>query len=354
MTASKIPVRLGSLLLIACLVTACGSVGVGGSTASDPAPTEAASNGGSAATPTAAPTGPNADGVMPGDPAALNVAIPTFDPEALTPSGGAAAVDALAALQPDVASLQADIQAAERAALKSALASLPIKPVGSVGIQRPSGIMLTVAKLPTGDAGAAVPVAVQAATTGDGAVFMIGLVTGLSDMWTPNVPVGAGVSGSGKETFGDAQATLSLDLGRSKDGSTNFGIGIQSDASKGGVTTTSDTAASIRGLRCPDANGQVKFTAQVRLGADSGATGLTEDLTATVTATVGDDATFGQTQIDVVQGTRQASAGRQVYVETGETIRFTGSDYGTVATSDAHLIRSSQQATMNDVSEFSD
>jgi hypothetical protein len=202
-------------------------------------------------------------------------------------------------------------------------------------------------------AGTGAAPAANAPTTGYSAGFMIGLVSGLSDLWTPNVPPGAGVSGSGKETFGDAHATLSLDLGRSKDGSTNFGIGIQTDASKGGVAATSDIAASIRGLRCPDANGSVKFTAKVRLGADSGTTGSIVDLTATVTASVNDDATYGQTQIDVVQGTRRASGGRQVYVESGETFQFVGTDTGAAVSSNLRLIRSSQQATPADVGELS-
>jgi hypothetical protein len=344
-------------VLIATLAAACGSGGsggLGGSTASDPVAGETASSGVSATAPTTAATSPNVDGVMPGDLAALGTDFPAFDPAAPAPSGGAAALRALAVLKPDVAALVDDVEAAERAALRAALASLSIKPTGSVrageAVAASDVVVLAAAMRPAG-AGAAP--AAQAATPADSAVFLITLVSGLSDMFTPNVPPGGDVSGSGQETIGGATSTLSMDLGRSKDGSTNFGIGIQTDGSQPGVTAATDTAASIRGLRCPDANGNVKFTAKARFGADSGAAGSTEDLTATVTATVNDDATYVQTQIDVVQGSHRTSGGQQVYVQTGVTIRFAGNDVASMAFSNLRLINE-RQATPADVSDLSE
>jgi hypothetical protein len=345
------------LLLIASLAAAaCGSVG--DSTASGPVASETASSDASAAptadASTAAPSGPNADGVMPGDPSALGTDLPAFDPAAPAPSGGAAALRALAVLKPDVAALVDDVEAAERAALKAALASLPVQPTGSVRagetVAASDVVVLAAAMRPAGPGAAP---AAQAATSADSAVFLITLVSGLSDMFTPNVPPGGEVSGSGQETIGGATSTLSMDLGRSKDGSTNFGIGIQTDGSQPGVTAATDTAASIRGLRCPDANGKVKFTAKARFGADSGAAGSTEDLTATVTATVNDDATYVQTQIDVVQGAHRTSGGRQVYVQTGVTTRFAGNDVASMTFSNVRLI-SERQATPADVSDLSE
>jgi hypothetical protein len=331
------------LAVVAFLVAGCG--GVTGSPAGNEA--SPASTGQPAASLLATTNVPNADGVVAGDLAGLPTDVPTFDANALVPSPGAAALRALAALEPGVAGLIGDVAAAEGAALKIARAKLPAQPAA----WGPGAAILAVAR-PRIDV-AASPATPQGAANAQGAVFLGGFVSGMSDLLTPDVPVGAGVSGSGTDTQGGATATLSLDLGRSVDGSTNFGIGIQINVAKGGVTAKVDAAASVAGLRCPDAQGQVKFTVKVRLGAESGATALTEDLTATITATVNDDATIGDAQLDIVQGTRRVQDGRQVYVETGLTSRFVGHDYAAAQFTNIHMVRKSQQATIADVGDLS-
>ena len=81
-------------------------------------------------------------------------------------------------------------------------------------------------------------------------------------------------------------------------------------------------SATIDGQRCPTAEGQVSFSIKARIGSESGGTGTTQDLTTFVRATVNDDAEITSSTFDVIQGTSQVKDGRQVYVETGVTIKY--------------------------------
>ena len=62
----------------------------------------------------------------------------------------------------------------------------------------------------------------------------------------------------------------------------------------------------------------------VTLGSASGGSTVSQELTATVAATVGDDARIVGAGIDAVQGARRVSGGRNVYVETGRTLTYNG------------------------------
>jgi hypothetical protein len=173
------------------------------------------------------------------------------------------------------------------------------------------------------------------------------VVSGWSDLFTQDVQAGASTSGSATETNGGATTKYTVNLGRTGDGSTNFGFGSQTEVAKNGLTAKTDIAAQLDGQRCPNAEGQVSFTIKIRLGAQSGGTGLTQELTAFVRALVGDDGSITNHTIDVTQGTRQVKAGREVYVETGQTIE-NGEKF-----SNTRVIRTSQQATAADVSTLS-
>ena len=376
MSSYRLLARAGALLLAATLA-GCGSPNAGdtsgpaasGAAIASPIASDGATNGpvasAAAATDTAASAGPDAAGVAAGSLAGISLEIPAFDPEAPAPSMGEAALRALAVLEPAVAALLDDVTAAERAALTAALADLQVKPTGdasptvraAVWNSRGTSPASGTARLATFSRPSVDVVALtagQAASSGDGATFLTSFVLGFDDLLNKDMPAGAGATGSGTETINGAKATLSLDVGRSKDGATRFGLGIQTDASKNGVTAKADTAARIEGMRCPDASGRVAFTVKVRLGADSGSTALTQDLTATVTATVNDDATIGNSQIDAVQGTRRVKDGRQVYVESGVTLSLVGRDPATAAYSNLRAVRISQQATFADVGELSE
>lgn len=185
-------------------------------------------------------------------------------------------------------------------------------------------------------------------TSGEGlaasATFVAGFAGGLDTLLNRDMPSGAVAGGTGK----DGGSTVSLEVGRQKDGATVFGMGIESDTTKDGVSATTKVAAKVKGQRCPDADGLVAFTVTVTLGSASGGSAVTQELTATVAATVGDDARIVAAGIDAVQGARRVGGGRNVYVETGRTLTYTGHmEQG--AYSNFREIRTSQDARPSDV-----
>ena len=177
-----------------------------------------------------------------------------------------------------------------------------------------------------------------------GATFMAGFAGGMDSLLTGGIQSGAVVGGTGK----DGDSTVSLEVGRQKDGSTVFGMGIESDTTKDGVSATTKVAAKVKGQRCPDADGLVAFTVTVTLGSASGGSAVSQDLTATVAARVGDDARIVGAGIDAVQGARRVSGGRNVYVETGRTLSWSGTP-DQAAYSNFREIRTSQDARPSDV-----
>jgi hypothetical protein len=301
----------------------------------------------------------NQDWVVPGDLSQVSSELPIYDPAAPPPSPGAAALRALAVLEPDVAELQGDVDAAERATMNALLADLQAQLSAGSGIQvfnlgsQPGG-----AKLAIPSHEITFPAAYKlvgdfdgGTSTSNDAAIITAVVSGWNDQFTPNVQAGDGKSGSATETEGGATNISSIDLSRNADGSTKFGFGTKTEVTKNGVSTKTDVAASLDGQRCPNAEGQVSFTVKLRLGAESGGAGSTQDLTAFVRAEVNDDANIVSTTFDVTQGTRQVKDGRQIYVETGATTKFSGddSDLNGFPLSNQHLIRKSQEATVDDI-----
>ncbi|RPJ22887.1 MAG: hypothetical protein EHM33_22405 [Chloroflexi bacterium] len=301
----------------------------------------------------------NKDGVVPGDLNQVSSELPIYDPEAPLPSPGAAALRALAVLEPGVAELQGDVEAAERAALNAIIADLSAKTGSSIELPFPIS-QLEGAKVAIPAREFSVPANYklvgdfdEGISTANDASTITLVASGWNDLFTPDVQAGAGVSGSATETEGAATNTSSIDLGRNADGSTRFGFGSKTEATENGVAAKTEVAASLDGQRCPNAEGQVSFTVKVRLGADSGGSGYTQDLTAFVRAEVGDDAQIASTTIDLTQGTRQAKNGRQVYVETGQTIQYNGNNVAGFESSNLRLIRASQEVTREEVGSLS-
>ena len=291
--------------------------------------------------------------------------LPAYDPTAPPPSPGAAALRRLAVLEPRVAALEPDVEAAERAALKTGLTGLAAQRSAGIGTEetfpalqsaRPKFATAVVGRSPLfgtsfplfaflqGQTDAPVPTA-----TDSMAITLV--VSGWNDMFTPDVPAGANVKGSGTETEGGATSKESMNLGRNSDGSTSFGIGIKTEASKNGVTAKTDVSANLEGQRCPNSEGQVSFTMKMRLGAETGGAGYTQDLTAFVRAVVNDDAQVETSTMDLVQGTRQFKGGSQVYIESGGTVKRDG---GRDTESNFRIIRNSQQATAENARPLSE
>ena len=279
-----------------------------------------------------------------------------YDPKAPAPSPGAEALRLLAKLDPKVASLQGDVEAAERAALKTVANGQKLQPVNSKKSAR-SEMKKTGPGKKAAMLGTAFPALfmlqgqVDDAIGGAHASSLIGgLVTGLSDILTPHLEAGANTAKSLTETSGAATTTMSLEIGRADDGSTKFGLGFKTEASKDGVSANSDVAAKIDGQRCPNAEGQLPFTIKVRLSADSGGAVYTRDVTAMVRAVVNDDAQVESYTMDLTQGTRQVKDGVPVYIETAVTMKHDGKNY---TESNFQVIRHSQQATAGNAEPLS-
>ncbi|HKO44417.1 MAG TPA: hypothetical protein VJU84_14160 [Pyrinomonadaceae bacterium] len=291
-------------------------------------------------------------GVVSGDYSKVAAGLPNYDPKAPAPSPGAEALRLLAELEPGVDKLAGDVEAAERAALKTGLgelrAQLGTEPLSrALEIKERKGPTLLAAKSPI--VGTAFPALflyqgrVDSAIGGANATAVIGaLVTGLNDIFAPNVPVGANLNKSVTEKEGGATSTMSLEIGRADDGSTKLGLGLKTEVTKDNKSAKADLAAKIDGQRCPNAEGQLPFTIKVTLGAESGGATYSRDVTAMVRALVNDDAQVEGYTMDLTQATRQVKNGVAVYVETATTMKHDGGNY---SESNFRVIRHSQSAT---------
>ena len=295
-------------------------------------------------------------GVVSGNYVKVAENLPKYDPKAPLPSPGALALRELAELEPNAAKLVGDVEAAERAALKTGLAQLraqggagsdtePVSVLSQAKGRKDSNIVI--AKAPM--LGTAIPALfiyqgeVDSAIGGSHTSALIGgLVTGLSDILVPHLEVGANTSKSVTETKGGATSTMSVEIGRADDGSTKLGLGFNTAVTKDGVSGKADLAAKIDGQRCPNADGQLPFTIKVTLGAESGGAAYSRDVTVMVRAVVNDDAKVESYTMDLTQATRQVKNGVAVYIETAGTMKYDGANY---TESNFRVIRNSQSAT---------
>jgi hypothetical protein len=295
-------------------------------------------------------------GVVSGDYSKVASNLPRYDSKDPAPSPGALALRELAELEPGVSKLVGDVEAAERAALKTGLAQLQAQQgavsdneqlFGGTRVKGPNGSTVLNAKSPM--VGAAFPAffiyqgRVDSAIGGAQSAALIGgLVTGLNDIFAPHLEVGANLSKSATETEGGASTTMNVEIGRANDGSTKLGLGFKTEVTKDGLAANSELASKIDGQRCPNAEGQLPFTIKVTLGAGSGGSTYSRDVTAMVRALVNDDAKVEGYTMDLTQATRQVKNGVAVYVETATTMKYDGGNY---SESNFRVIRHSQSAT---------
>jgi len=208
-------------------------------------------------------------GVVSGDFKKVAGKLANYDPKEPPPSPGAAALVQLAELEPNVTKLVGDVEAAERAALKTGLTELRAQRDAGNGIDQGSPALQL-------ETSRAVPVVarssfsrtsssslalyalqgrVDAAIGGLNASALIaGLVSGLSDILVPHLEVGANANKSVTETKGGATSTMSVEIGRADDGSTKFGLGIQ------------DRSYEERSLREVGSGGKNRWTALSKCG----------------------------------------------------------------------------------------
>ena len=305
------------------------------------------------------------DGVVSDDFGRKAFEIPTYTKDTPLPSPGALAVRHLAELDPRFGELVPMIEAAERATLIKMLKSNKTQGSTSNGTQNPKSALLFKGGRIGQSAmlGLSLPPLVflqtqsnQTTPNSSDVGVITAVMNGWSDQFTKSVTEkGAKTGDTYTETENGVKTTYTSNLGRNSDGSTSFGLSIQSEATKNGVAVKTDVASSLDGQRCPTVDGQVSFTMKLRITADSGGSGYTQELTAFVRAETNDDATIASSTLDLIQGTRQVKEGREVYVESGVTMKENGPKLnGSNATqSNWREIRHSQQASRENADPLS-
>ena len=275
--------------------------------------------------------------------------LPAYDPDAPLPSSGAAALRLLAELDPSVAVLETDVEESERKALNALLADLQMQLDQGNGNQVPflpsqSGSMKVAIPAERAYFPADYKLAGDSGNFSFEAMFIAILTSQVSDSLA--VTPGAGENKSATGAEGGAVTNNGVKFTKNPDGSTSLELVNKTDATKDGVTANTESKVSIEGWRCPNDAGQVSFTIKERFNGESGGASYTVDLSADVRAEVNEDAEMVNMTIDTTQGTRRVKDGKNIYVESGVTNKN-----GT--TSNQRVIRSSQDATSDDVANLS-
>ena len=291
--------------------------------------------------------------------------LPPLDPEGPFVSPGAVAVRKLAELEPGVATFTSRIEATERGAMKKIISANPRqldtnKEKRKASSNSPTHEMRTAPMAfakpnPAGRPFAALMM-FQAGDTplpgmNDGAI--VGLLVGQFK----SMLSGAGAENFNKkdshtETSEGTTTTMDVEMGGSEDGSTVFGLGLKTESTKNGVKVTTEMQAKIEGNDCPNAEGQVQITVKARLSARSSGAGYTQDLTAFIRIQVDDNANISSKTIDIDQATSRGKNGQEVYVQTGETVKY-GAEYDGGTVSNQRVIQKTDNATDADVNEAS-
>ncbi len=277
-------------------------------------------------------------------------------------SPGAVAVRHLAQVDPTVAPLVTSIETAERGAMRKLIAANPNADVEKKGenassdspVRRTGTTPVAFARRNSSGSSVSGLLMFQAGDTplpgmNDGA--LVGMLAGQFKSMLSDVQTGAyNKKDSKTETSDGTTTTMDFELGGSEDGSTVFGLGLKTESTKNGVKVTTEMNAKVEGNDCPNAEGQVQITVKVRMSARSGVGGYTQDITAFVRMVVGDDANTASTTIDIDQATSRGKNGQEVYVQTGETIKY-GADFGGGTLSNQRVIQKTDNASADDVNE---
>jgi hypothetical protein len=292
--------------------------------------------------------------------------LPVLDPESPLPSPGAAQLRTLLANEPGIVALINDVETAEQALLKVAVADLQVLLNSAINTQKfasmePSPFGASTFTMPPSARQSAAgdvflvsygqPGAIQTADGGLSAASIIGLISStFTDYFS--LPTAMPIkSFSETEKAGNVISNMSMEIGKSEDGSSHFGLGLQSEGTENGVSVRTDFSSVIDGQRCPTAEGEVSFSIKARIGSEAGGTSTTQDLNTFVRATVNDDAEIASSTFDVIQGTTQVKNGRQVYIESGFTIKY-GQGYTEPKASNTRINQKTDNITQDDMNNL--
>jgi hypothetical protein len=287
--------------------------------------------------------------------------VPRLDPDGPFVSPGAVAVRKLAEVDPSVSGFIADIETAERGAMKKIAAVKTGDDAGRKKDKAASSSIREAETLPTTffkSGSAARPQAAllmfqggNVALPGMNDGVFVGMMAGVFKSMLSGAEVGNfNRKDSKTETTEGTSTTMEYELGGNADGSTVFGLGIKTESTKNGVKVTSEMQARIEGNDCPNAEGQVQLTVKMRMSARSGTAGYTQDVTIFIRILVDDNANISNTTIDLDQSTSRGKNGQEVFVQTGHTIK-TGPGFDGAVQSNERVIQKTDNATATDVNE---
>ncbi len=280
---------------------------------------------------------------------------PNLDGPIVSP--GAVAVRKLAEVDPSVTALAVDIEKSERGAMKQIITA------NSSSRETKNASLIPTSNEPR--------TAARAFGTSDGRPVTALMMFQTGDIPLPGMNDGALVgmiAGQFKSMFSDVPSanftkkdsrteisegtttTMDVEVGGHEDGSTVFGLGLKTESTKNGVKVTTEMHAKIEGNECPNAEGQVQITVKARISARSGSSGYTQDITTFIRVQVDDSANISATTIDVEQATSRGKNGQEVYVQTGETVKF-GPDYSDGTISNQRVIQKTDNAGDSDIQE---
>jgi hypothetical protein len=319
------------------------------------------------------------------DPKLKNLALPKIGPNEPFPALSTSVFDALSAEVPELAKRREMVLATEREAIKGALDHMRAKPkpkaarkkVGAAMPEPARFQMLPLASWPKMDMAAV-------SATGAGNDYRPALLTGrlfnLIPVAVAADPTFSGLGALQQYIVGNNVAMMmgegisnldiakggkkSVEMPGEKSGTVDASMTFSS-ADGGSVTAElitkvsmpifgldANSKVSITGDLCPSPDGTVKIIMKSSSNGRAGSAGSViydQNFEANITATVGDDAEVVNVNFDLKQATRSTPGGRQVYVESSQSVGLPGGEHSKGNYGEVKINRASSQATAEDV-----
>jgi hypothetical protein len=286
-----------------------------------------------------------------------NLTIPKIEPNEVFPAMTASVLDALTPDVPELARQREAVLAAERVAIKGALddmraharagnklsrdATAELESFRRVNPASPPRLVVTAPEtggemaqwsMVIGDLFNLIPVAMaQPDLSGLGLIqqFTIGHQIGFMMAENGEFKTGKG-SNTVKlpdEKTGEVLATMTLSV--EKDGGP-LATELTTQINMPVFGVSANSKVTLTGSLCPDSDGRVDLNVKLASNGRAGSSGSViydKNIEARIIATVGDDANLTSTDMDLKQGTRSTAGGRQVYVETSQSGKVSGTEY---------------------------
>jgi hypothetical protein len=158
-----------------------------------------------------------------------------------------------------------------------------------------------------------------------------------------------GKSKTNETKDGNGSVIASQSVSVNDDGTISVEIATKINMALLGLNANS--RVKVTGNQCPSADGKIDLAIEFGTDGRAGSSGSViydKTLSGKVRANVNDDAELASFDIDIKQATRSTNGGRQVYVETSQTISSANGTYSGMELADPKIIRTSSQTTPED------